>query len=586
MAAEVNLREELANAQRALDADDLEHAAHHLARAIELGHDNDAVLDLVEVYARVAGADGLETVAIREDGMSHGRGALRAALLAHLGRWSEAIPLLMTIQAAVPEISYVDWLLDWLEDDAAVSGIDPDRFGACAMAVMSVASPQSEVAHSLLAALRALADFHSASEPLFLAHCRALSEKGDLAKALTLAQTRIDLKPTVNAYVALAGVHRRAGRLLEAIESFREASAIDPKNEAVLLDIGDSFLELGELEEALAAYRSAIEVAQNSDWGHASADFVNVLLDDDPDARARLLERASLDGASTRATELALRIAPFAHGLPPRPESCISLLRGGTQRDYTPVEIGISSLESPSAFACVRRFWPDVPIDAAVPAPDPREPLGRVPFVLWTFPRGGLLGWFGERSIEGVPAVPPPRAASVDAIAAFAARHFAPDTWWLEASSVARSIGPDAISEACAAMVHPPEVVGAHQVWDWMFRVQVASALVIARADDRWSGPRRDALTAIVRGPVDWVVTAALAAMTEIAIREPHNRTAVQEDFAMASAREPSPVVHMCISAPSVHLSLRMPDLPEALRAELVALRRAIEAPRRDERST
>jgi hypothetical protein len=110
--------------------------------------------------------------------------------------------------------------------------------------------------------------------------------------------------------------------------------------------------------------------------------------------------------------------------------------------------------------------------------------------------------------------------------------------------------------------------------WNWVFRVQVASAFALARLGAGFDrGPRREALTALLRGPVDWTCTAALIALAEIAEREPGARSGAVELLASALDLRPmSPVVVMCILEPAVDLLRRLDGLPPALRDRVARL--------------
>lgn len=59
-----------------------------------------------------------------------------------------------------------------------------------------------------------------------------------------------------------------------------------------------------------------------------------------------------------------------------------------------------------------------------------------------------------------------------------------PDVWWQRAGELAPSITKDGLEPLFASMVHPPPTPASRTPWDWMFRVQIAAAFVLARSDD------------------------------------------------------------------------------------------------------
>ena len=210
-----------------------------------------------------------------------------------------------------------------------------------------------------------------------------------------------------------------------------------------------------------------------------------------------------------RARDLATELAPFDFDLPPRSDACLKL---AVETGELKVEaVASSSLEAPSAYRVLRLLCgPELEISANVPRPDPRIPKVRVPFVLWRYERPGwrrLLG-AGLR-LDADPAVGPPPPEAAEAIAALARQRYSRDIWWQGAAGIVEVLGIQTRPMALACMVHWPRPHGGARLADTAFRVQVASAFVLAR------GGHRESLVAILQGPVDWVGTAALVCLTE-----------------------------------------------------------------------
>ncbi|MCZ7680308.1 MAG: tetratricopeptide repeat protein [Sandaracinaceae bacterium] len=385
------------------------------------------------------------------------------------------------------------------------AAISPDDFAALARPALSGAS--GEAADDLLAALHLLYRAHPDAELLFFVLCVAIRKRGEVGQARVMAEARVRSHPSARADIALAGVRRAAGELEAAIALYERAAARSTEHAGALLDAGDLWTQLGDLAKALDAYERALAIRGDDEWARSSAEYLRVLRDDDRAARASLLARASAPGASARAVELATRVAPFEVAIPPRPEGSVSAVRDALAREAVRVELRLSSLEAPSALLAARRALRGRELRVTVndvPSPDPRDPIGEVDFVLWKYPSSGALGWLtGARAFEAKPGVPPPRPSSAEAIAALAERPYERERWCRDAEAIARSIGPDAIREACAAMVHPLEARAGHAEWDWIFprpgrrrarrrarRRRVAGPAVGGPLLDR-AGPRR-----------------------------------------------------------------------------------------------
>jgi hypothetical protein len=104
-----------------------------------------------------------------------------------------------------------------------------------------------------------------------------------------------------------------------------------------------------------------------------------------------------------------------------------------------------------------------------------------------------------------------------------ASPYFLP-SWWDEARGAGRELGPGCVEGILGAMVHPPGVPEDLDVdaAEWVFRNQLAGALLLAHVDSGWGGSRRrEALLSLVDGVVDWTTQAAIIALRELALDEP-----------------------------------------------------------------
>jgi tetratricopeptide (TPR) repeat protein len=406
-----------------------------------------------------------------------------------------------------------------------------------------------------------------------------LRREGARDEARALAERRVAERPGYRAHIALAGVLRDSGDLEASVAQFRAAIPYDPLDPAAYLDIGDLLLDLGRPGDAREAYENVLAAEPEHPWARPSALYARSVAADDGAAEEELLvwSRARRDNA--RATELATRVWPFVFSLPSRSESSINGCRAARERQDALRSIGVSSFEAPSALWALRAALGEAGRAlsvgfAEIPVPDPRDPIRKVPFVCWQFPYEGVLGRLrGARTVEGKPALPAPVVAHAGSIATMAARPFDADDWWRRGRGTVDELGAEAArAAALGCLVHtPPNPRPDLEWWDWMFHVQVAAALVIARLDDGWVGSaRRETLLALVDGPVDWVATAGLVGIAAIAERDPAARAGAIEALAGALDLRPmSPVVFMCIMEPCVALLRLQKALPEALAARV-----------------
>ncbi len=558
-------------ARDALASGEVRHAAHHVAGLIAADARSKTTLELVRALDRAT--DDVDFVVPVSQGMFAGSAALRAWLLQSRGALDDACALVIEAHAALPSMRVLGWLDHWL-DSSACGKLDPDRFASALNGVLPSAARGVLDAELESVAERVLTE-HQDSNLLFYAIFRLIRDSGRLDDASEFGMARHRDRPSWQSALACASVEYRRHAVERSIQWLETAVALDPTNVGVRNDLGDQCLQLDRIDEALAWYEHAVELAPNDPWAAPSALFLRTLFRGDDDARSKLVALASDSSAGSRARELASRASRFEFALPPRQDAIVKVTAHARERGLTSTKSACSSLEAPSALLAVRLVVPTLQVEWPIPDPDPRDPRGDVPFVLWRYATSGLFGIFRRRTNDAVPGVPPPRIEVQDAIASLASTRFSPDGWWRRARATAESVGADRVADIVATMVHPPSVPTDWAPWEWVFHVQVAAAYTIARLDERWpEGPRRSALFAIARGPVDWTCTAALAALTEIAIRDPNARADATE-FLLQDIRNPpemTPVYFQCIAQPLVSLCRRLPELPDDMRQRVRAL--------------
>ncbi|WP_372724905.1 hypothetical protein [Novipirellula sp.] len=209
------------------------------------------------------------------------------------------------------------------------------------------------------------------------------------------------------------------------------------------------------------------------------------------------------------------------------------------------VRCAVSSLESPSAVACVRAYYPDLELSfGEIPSPDPRLPYAAVDVLTWEY-----------EQTESSPNLPPPDASFLQTVRLAAEQPFNLKSYSIEAVSVASKYSDLTPCEMIGAMQFPGRPPASDWYWDWMFRCQVLTAMVIGKSvgnslNDTSHGRH---LLDIVHGPVDWMTTASMIASTDIA--RGSERTEIIHLFLDLVRRPMNPIWYMNVYRPAWRLT-------------------------------
>jgi hypothetical protein len=212
---------------------------------------------------------------------------------------------------------------------------------------------------------------------------------------------------------------------------------------------------------------------------------------------------------------------PWLAHVPAATESCINILAQTDPKTRSmPCELGISSMEVPSALTTFRRWWPKAYIAMGDPGqPDPRKPL-----------KPGIVQWRFD-GVNASPALGPPSTAGSAAIAAhFVGLPWAPPPMMYDAAGPLADIEAD---DLLASMVHPPQMPAGR--WDrlpgsWERYIQAWCCLGLLhhRPEQPWSAStRRQMLIDLAYGVEDWITEAALYALITAAWVDPACRSDV-----------------------------------------------------------
>jgi tetratricopeptide (TPR) repeat protein len=142
-------------------------------------------------------------------------------------------------------------VIQWLRDN------NPEYAGAWVKINTILFLSQDEEAKKVMATI--------ATENSAMGFTQSRSERQPKALA---TQADSDL-----AYIRMGLAHRQQGRYQEAIDAYKKAVTIDPKNARPCADMGFAYVQLERYPEAIAAYRQAITIEPNSAEAYCGIGF-------------------------------------------------------------------------------------------------------------------------------------------------------------------------------------------------------------------------------------------------------------------------------------------------------------------------
>ncbi len=528
--------EEFAIAQAVWEHEhDAKHAAHHLAAALAGDpHSPERLRLLDEILADTPDPDVVAPVESGSEASNYfGTVAIHAYALARKGDTAEAVGIITQVHDARPDVSYLEWAFDWLaRDPAAIPAVSRDQIRRFLAGVLQRHPGNVVQAPAARAELERVLRFYEtvvrepdAEEMLRYAHVAMVRKLGRLAEAQTLAESAYQAFPGYLFSTSLAMIHQSLGDVAGWEKWSRRAIEHDPSDVAIRLDLGDGHLERENFNEAVRWYDEVLQLEPGHPWATPSGYFARSERGDGPEWLEKLRQYAAANPRNDRAQALVQTGVPYRGYLPPQQEAILGILRHILEQQSSDpanlptgeMRVALSAMEAPSARLAVDRQLAAMESDlsvaytfSAVQEPDPRLPRAKVQFQAWKY-----------QGYDPIPAVPEPPGRVVDEVGLLAARVYDRGQWYDLAAAAVERLGTLRAEELIGAMVCPPELPPGGYAPDWIFRCQVAAALMLANLDGEipWEqSERRPALLDLCQGPMDWTVSAAAIALAEVGL--------------------------------------------------------------------
>jgi tetratricopeptide (TPR) repeat protein len=519
---------ELFVAQGELKAGNLQHGAHHLVQLISYDPANQEWLDLLHEYLRRVGNDESKLWPIKEK-RYFAEEAIRAYSWAQKGQWKEAFELLIQVVGAKEDSAYLEeWGPNWLKRDEVLSAVP------CLVIERTLARglnkfPENRwLGKKARSKLEQYADIAGRASPTMresttfpMLHAGLLRKLGRFDEAIAIAREATLRSPDWHSHVAEGLILRESGDYEAATQCFERALKYDPDDLSARLEAADGYLNNQVWDKAHDWYGQVLQRQADHPWALPSALFCKWKTSGDALKYKRLVEMARRTPVNQRAAQL-LRVNEPYVGILPLPadaiaNGCRSITR--SLREKPPdkpgdqITITVSHLESPSATLALEEqlkiFSHPIKVSVTVeeiPKPDPRIPCRPIKYALWSY-----------AGTDAKPALLRPPQPILDAVFELASNPYERNENWNDARLTSRNFSEEEIPQLLAAMINPPPIPADKDALEWIPRIQLAAAQVIAHIGSGWqSSARRNALLSALYGPRDWITVAAIITLAHL----------------------------------------------------------------------
>jgi len=583
--------QEFVTAQHLYQQGDLPHATFHLAYALMSDPMNEQWRGLLDTLIKQSGDNANQLIQPDDTGNIHfSHGAVMAYIHASHGDYDSALRLISQVHGAVRHNVYLVWVVEWLTSHPNVETTEIETITMYVMRDMQnytsgrpIPPEQQAQYNQILPALEAIRKKNSTHGHYHSILSSLLRRIDQIDTALTYAKQGYQLKPEYLTALMVALVYRDSQDYENALSWYKTSVTHNPMDVPVHLDIADMFIQMNQRADAIDYYRRAMRLDPNNSWATPHYYYYSYFEDKDTQHLDDLKTYAEQHPDIELAQNLYQRLMHYINAkayvnyIPTPAEAGLSALRqideqkGKGALKSKDFNMAISALESPSMRTVFEQYFiedggedkPNINVTVSeIQQPDPRQPMKNVPYLLWKYE--------GTTAIKNLP-VPPPKIA--EAVGKIAYEQFDIDTWRGLARQLSGTLNEKHIPQLLATMLHPPTSQSPYRVWDWLYRVQLASALVIAYIGTDWKGSeRRKALLSLAFGPMDWTTDAGLFALAQLAEADPEIAQEVVNVYRTVYSNMPKNG-HLSYISVLTELGLNLPSLPDTFRQQLEQLK-------------
>ncbi|MBY0525560.1 MAG: tetratricopeptide repeat protein [Gemmataceae bacterium] len=556
------------SARRALDRGDLTEAMRRVAGALGEDPNHPEALPLLdEIIA--ADPDPLQLAPV--DSASEPSSSIKAVhayILSGQGRLGEAVDMLLDVIVSRPDVLYLDWILGWLQRPEAAGKLDMTKMawfiGSLTEQFAALSAPYGggrATLDRLPFFIQLIRRTQQPDTQFQAASVGMLRRLGHGEEAMKLAREAYAKEPGFQTAMAIAQAHEGRNDVDLALRAYQDALRFEPEDLNARMGMADLMANRNRVAEAIEVYKEILDREPDHDGALPSYYFLRFITDGKETWRNQLLDLAEADADNERARSLAQQVAPYIGYLPEPADAASNLLRAMGERgpgERRLTAVCLNRVEAPSNYLAFDELKTMPVTVTRIQSPDPRVPRAPVDYLLWRY-----------EGTKPAVAVAPPDVHVASAVVEMAQQQYHLDAWRQMARRLANQMKPEHVADLLATMVYPPRPPQVARPAGWVYRVQVAAALVIAHLDTGWEGSvRKKALFSLVNGPMDWTVDAALLALSTVARED--DDACIDIDHLFRDLRQELPEDGgMCYHGMLLWCSLRLPNLPDEDRDDL-----------------
>ncbi len=571
----MNAGGELQDAKREFAEGNVEQGLIHISRAIAEQTDNAEFLTFLDEI--IAKTPEIETLSIFREQTEFALAAVKAYILAKSDKFDDALSLLFQVVMTRPEIKYLQWVIKWADVPDFHKIVAPHKL--CTYITDTVLNlpdlgEQNRIIRELWEEIFSIIEnfrtFYPDDDYLAFLHSISARRACKYDDAIEIAEVEFEKKQNYMTALAVANAYRDVGKIKKALEFYGKCLEFEPENIELKNDMAEMLCSSERIDEGIRLFEEVLEVEPENALAKPSFYYYQYLSTKDVDWRNKLERFSMAHPDFEHAAKLVDSVTPYVGFLPEIREATIDIMRQLAKKfrdaaddDFKgKINIDLPYPEYPSSRLSAEMMlalhdW-DIPLIFSVqnvPTPDPRDVRGKPEYRIWVYKDG-----------QPMPVVDAPTSEISRIIANIAVTSFNIHNWCEIAKAEAVELDSDELPSLLGIMAHPPMPHPDYEVWDWIFRVQLAASLIIAYIDDGWDNSlRKNVLFSLLHCAADWTVSTAIIALTELALDTSEIRAEIVDEFVELLDNKPN-AGYWCVEYPLVTNLLRIPGLDDKTR--------------------